>query len=151
MLRDGGIKVELQLSVKVLREDARLPCYGTAGAAGLDLYFCALEPTTIPVGTVTRIPTGVAVAVPPGYVGLIRDRSSLAMAGLQTVAGVIDSDYRGEVMVAVHNTGISSLTLRPGDRIAQMLILPCPQLKVVESTELPGTERGAGGFGSTGR
>jgi dUTP pyrophosphatase len=145
------MKVELQLAVKVLRGDARLPCYGTAGSAGLDLYFCASEPITIPVGTVTRIPTGIAVAVPAGYVGLIRDRSSLAMAGLQTVAGVIDSDYRGEVMVAVHNTGTTSLTLRPGDRIAQMLILDCPRLDVVETAELPGTERGAGGFGSTGR
>lgn len=91
------------------------------------------------------------MAIPPGYVGLVRDRSSVALAGLHTVAGVIDSDYRGEVMIAVHNAGAAQFTIRPGDRVAQMLLLECAQAAVSEVEELPSTERGAGGFGSTGR
>lgn len=102
-------------------------------------------------GSIATIPTGLAVAIPTGYVGLIRDRSSLALAGLHTVAGVIDSDYRGEILVAVHNAGGSTLSIHHGDRVAQMLILPCPIVGMVEVADLPPTERGSGGFGSTGR
>ncbi len=142
---------ELSVAVKKLREGARLPEYASAGAAGLDLYTCLDEPMQLPPGNIARIPTGIAVAIPRGHVGLIRDRSSLAMAGIHTVAGVIDSDYRGEIMIAVHNAGPASIDVRSGERIAQMVILPCPRVRVSEARELPTTERGTGGFGSTGR
>jgi dUTP pyrophosphatase len=102
-------------------------------------------------GVIARVPSGVAVAVPEGYVGLVRDRSSMAIAGLHTVAGVIDSDYRGEILVALHNAAAVSHTVQPGDRIAQMLVLPCPRATVEETGDLPPTQRGDGGFGSTGR
>lgn len=141
----------LQVAVKRLRSGARLPLYATSGAAGLDLCACLEEPLEVPPGSCRSIPTGLALAIPPGYVGLIRDRSSVATAGLQTVAGVIDSDYRGEVLVALHNAGRDPRIVRHGERVAQMLVLPCPRVEVVESSDLPPTERGEGGFGSTGR
>jgi dUTP pyrophosphatase len=143
--------MELRLSVKRLRECAHLPEYATAGAAGLDLYACLDEAVEIPSGEGALIPSGVAIAIPDGMVGLVRDRSSLAVQGLLTVAGVIDSDYRGEVMVAVRNAGKNAALVLPGQRVAQMLIVTCPQVAVDESAELPSTVRGTGGFGSTGR
>lgn len=143
--------MELRLAAKKLRPGARLPEYATAGAAGLDLYACMEAPMAIPPGAGILVTTGVAVAIPPGHVGLVRDRSSLAVAGLHTVAGVIDSDYRGEVMIAIRNAGASQATVDPGQRVAQMLILPCPRADVEEMEELPATARGSGGFGSTGR
>ncbi len=143
--------MELRISGRVLRKGARLPQYATTGAAGLDLYACLECPMEIVPGSITLVPTGIALAVPAGHVGLVRDRSSLAIAGLPTVAGVIDSDYRGELLVALHNVGTEARVIQPGDRIAQMLVLPCPRAEVVEVEELPPSERGAGGFGSTGR
>lgn len=151
MLPVGGARLQLIVQAKRLRDGARLPAYSTAGATGLDLHACLDEPMRLGPGEIVRIPTGIAIAIPPGYVGLIRDRSSLAVEGLHTVAGVIDSDYRGEVLIAAHNAASRELTLQPGERIAQMLILPCPQARVVEKQELPPTVRGSGGFGSTGR
>ncbi len=143
--------MELHVAVKLLRTGARLPEYATAGAAGLDLYACLDRPISLPPGRVTLVPTGLAVASPAGYVGLIRDRSGLAVAGLQAVAGVIDSDYRGEVMVALHNAAASDHLVKPGERVAQVLFLPCPTARLEEVGELPTTQRGEGGFGSTGR
>ncbi|MGE5619251.1 MAG: dUTP diphosphatase [Sphingomonadaceae bacterium] len=141
----------VRIAARKVRSGARRPQYATAGAAGLDLHACLETPMEIASGGIVLVPTGMAFAIPSGYVGLIRDRSSLALSGLHTVAGVIDSDYRGEVLVAVHNAGSEPRCVRPHDRIAQMLVLPCPQVEVVEMDELPPSERGAGGFGSTGR
>jgi dUTP pyrophosphatase len=143
--------MEVRVAVKRVRAEAHLPMYATPGAAGLDLYTCVDSPTEIPRGAGALLPTGVAVAIPAGYVGLVRDRSSLAVQGLHTVAGVIDSDYRGEVMVAIRNAGQAAATVQPGQRVAQILIIPCPRALVEELDELPATERGSGGFGSTGR
>lgn len=140
-----------RIEVVRLKAGATLPVYATSGSAGLDLYACLEGGLIIEPGQSVLIPTGVALAIPKGFVGLVRDRSSLARAGLHTVAGVIDSDYRGEVMVAAYNAGAAALPLRQGDRIAQMLALPCPRAEVVEVESLEDTERGAGGFGSTGR
>lgn len=140
-----------ELAVKRLRPGAAVPTYATPGAAGLDLVACLDSRLLVEPGQTVLVPTGLAVAIPPGYVGLVRDRSSVALAGLHTVAGVIDSDYRGEVMIAVHNAGAAQFTIRPGDRVAQMPLLECAQAAVSEVEELPPTERGAGGFGSTGR
>ncbi len=143
--------MEVSLAVKRLRENARVPTYATAGAAGLDLYACVAAPLELGPGAIERVPSGVAVAIPPGFVGLVRDRSGLAVRGLHTLAGVIDSDYRGEVLIAMHNAARQPQMIRPGDRIAQILVLPCPRARVDEVDELPSTARGARGFGSTGR
>ncbi len=102
-------------------------------------------------GSIVLVPTGIAAAIPQGYVGLIRDRSGLALAGFQTVAGVIDSDYRGEILIAGYYVGKDEMVINDGERIAQMIILPSPQAEIVEVDELSPTDRGAGGFGSTGR
>ncbi len=142
--------MELRLAVKKLRKGARLPEYATDGAAGLDLYACLDTPIELAAGGGVLVPSGVALAIPPGYVGLVRDRSSLAVQGLLTVAGVIDSDYRGEVLVAMRNAGAAAVSIQPDQRIAQMLLIPCPRALVEELPELPPTTRGAGGFGSTG-
>lgn len=139
----------MQLKVKLLSQTAKLPTRGTSGAAGLDLYAdLGGEGNET---AFSLIPTGIAIAIPPGYVGLIRDRSSLAKHGFFVVGGVIDSDFRGNIQVMLRCAGDWKISIEHGQRIAQLLIVPCPQLEVVEVTELDATERGAGGFGSTGR
>lgn len=144
----------MELQVKLLHPKARIPTYGTKHAAGADLYACLEAPVTIESGQTQFLPTGLAVAVPAGYVGLVFARSGLACKhGLAPAnkVGVIDSDYRGEVLVALHNHGAKPQRVEPGDRVAQLVIVPIlsPTLRVVD--DLSETERGGGGFGSTGR
>lgn len=139
--------------VKKLREGARIPTFGSSGAAGADLYACMDAPITIEPGKTAFIPTGLSMALPEGYVGLVCARSGLACrSGLAPAnkVGVIDCDYRGEFIVALHNHSGEAYTVHSGDRIAQLLLLPvlCPRYTWAE--ELEQTERGAGGFGSTG-
>ena len=136
------------LKVKRLVPDAEVPQYQSAGAAGLDLH--AAETVCIEPGRHETVRAGVALAIPTGHVGLIFDRSSVAKEGLHTMAGVIDSDYRGEIKVMLLNTMPFPFLMRYGDRIAQLLIIPCLQHTVLEVNELDETERGSGGFGSTG-
>ena len=126
-----------------------LPAYATAGAAAMDLCACMEEPVTLAPGGRQGIPTGIAIALPgPEYVALVRTRHGIT---LSNSVGVIDSDYRGQLTVGLVNHGDVPYTIQPGDRIAQLMVLPIlrPTLTVVE--ELDETERGAGGFGSTGR
>lgn len=139
------------LPVKKVRQAAQLPRYGTAGAAGLDLHACLKDTRLLLPGNSTIVPTGIACAIPEGFVGLIWDRGSTAKRGLHTLAGVVDGDYRGEIMVVVLNTSKTSQIIAPGERIAQMLVVPCPQVDVVEVDQLSETKRGEGAFGSTGR
>ena len=139
---------------KILREGAILPTYGSAGAAGADLYACLEAPISIAPGETAFIPTGIAMAVPQGCAGLIYARSGLACKrGLAPAnkVGVIDSDYRGEIMVALYNHGAQPQTIETGERIAQMVITPVltPAYEAVQT--LTDTERAAGGFGSTGK
>ena len=141
------------LSEKIGRE-IPLPYYATAGAAAVDLHACIDRPETIPGGGETLIPTGLAVAVPEGHVGILAVRSSMGIrhgVSLSNGIGVIDSDYRGPLRVGLHNLRREPYTVQPGDRIAQLLIVPvaCPEIEIVDA--LPETERGEGGFGSTGR
>lgn len=144
----------MELKIKKLSPHAILPTYGSAGAAGADLY--ALpggEPVTVNPGETAFIHTGLSMAIPEGYVGLNFARSGLASKrGLAPAnkVGVIDSDYRGELMVALHNHGDIPQTVEPGDRIAQFLVVPVVTARFVEVDTLDETERGAGGFGSTG-
>ena len=131
-----------------------LPYYATDGAAALDLHACIDTAVTIAPHERTMIPTGIAAAIPEGYVGIMAVRSSIGVKNginLANGIGVIDSDYRGQMHVTLYNTTDAPYTVQCGDRIAQLMIVPVlhPTLKVVE--ELPETQRGEGGFGSTGR
>ncbi len=141
------------ISVKKLKENAILPTYGSAEAAGADLYACLEAAVTVAPGQSAWIPTGIALAVPKGCAGLIYARSGLSCKqGLAPAnkVGVIDSDYRGEVVVVLHNHSQESRTVAPGDRIAQMVITPVLTPEYREVVTLSSSERGAGGFGSTG-
>ena len=140
--------------VKKLRENAVLPTYGSAEAAGADLYACLDEAVVIEPGMTVFIPTGLAMELPKGYVGLIYARSGLACKrGLAPAnkVGVIDSDYRGEFMVVLHNHGTETQSIAHGERIAQLVITPVFTPGFEEVAELNNTDRSAGGFGSTGR
>jgi dUTP pyrophosphatase len=152
----GESNVEkVQLKVKRLSHCRDLPRYATAGSAGMDLTAAISEPVTLEAGKRTSIPTGIVLEIPPGFEGQIRPRSGLAAkAGitLTNSVGTIDSDYRGEVKVLVINLGDAPYTFEPGERVAQLVIMPVPAVEIVEMSELDnGNERGEGGFGSTGR
>ena len=144
-----------ELKMKKLRPDAVLPTRGSAGAAGLDLYACLEAPVTLQPGALERIPTGIAIALPgPDNVGLIFGRSGLGVKHgitLSNSVGVIDSDYRGELQVGLCNVGSEPYTIQPGERFAQLVVMPVFTPIPVEVQELDGTDRGEGGFGSTGR
>ena len=140
--------------VKRLNPMAKLPTYGSAEAAGADLYACLEGPVTIAPGETTWIPTGIALEVPKGCAGLVYARSSMgAKRGLAPAnkVGVIDSDYRGEIRVVLLNHGKVIQTVEPGERIAQFVITPVLTPVYEEAEELTESGRGAGGFGSTGR
>lgn len=142
------------MKFKKLRPDARTPVYGSVDAAGADLCACCSEQTVIQAGETVLIPTGIAVAIPKGYVGLVFARSSLGTRrGLAPAnkVGVIDADYRGEIMVALHNHSAQTQVIEPYERVAQMAIVPFLQVSYEEAETLDETERGTGGFGSTGR
>ena len=131
------------------------PFYATPGAAAMDLHACVDAAVTIPAGGRRVIPTGIAIALPSAeYVALVFARSGLGIkhgVAPANCVGVIDSDYRGEIMVGLHNAGESDYTVQPGDRIAQLMVVPVVQAQVQMVEELDDTARGAGGFGSTGR
>ena len=140
--------------VKKLHPNAKLPTYGSAYAAGADLYACLDEPVTIGPGETYWVSTGIALEVPAGCAGLVYARSSLgAKRGLAPAnkVGVIDSDYRGEVSVVLHNHGSVEQIVSPGERIAQLVITPVLTPAYQEVDELTDTGRGSGGFGSTGK
>ena len=140
--------------VKKLNPKAVLPTYGSAEAAGADLYACLEGPVTIQPGETAWIPTGIALEVPKGCAGLIYARSSMGVKrGLAPAnkVGVIDSDYRGEIRVVLLNHGKQTQTVEHGERVAQFLITPVLTPAYMEVESLSDTDRGAGGFGSTGK
>jgi dUTP pyrophosphatase len=145
----------MEMKIKKVRENAKVPQRATGGSAGLDLCACIDEPLTLACGETAVIPTGVAIALPSvEYGAFVFPRSGIAIKhgiGLLNSVGVIDSDYRGEIMVGVINQIKESYTIEPGERIAQMVIMPVSMMPVTEVTVLDDTERGAGGFGSTGK
>ena len=131
-----------------------LPSYATADAAGLDLLAAVAEPIELAPGARRLVPTGISIALPPGYEAQLRPRSGLALkhgVTLLNSPGTIDADYRGEVGVILINLGEVPFRLQRGDRIAQLVIAPVARLAWRESEALPESARGAGGFGSTGR
>lgn len=142
-----------QVKIKKLDDRAVTPSYGSEYAAGFDLYAVLDEDITIKSGETYLVKTGLAMEVPVGYAGMIFARSGLATKkGLAPAnkVGVVDSDYRGEVMVALHNHSNENRTISHGERIAQMVIMPFYKAEFLEVEELNNTDRGSGGFGSTG-
>lgn len=149
-------RVETEVKIALVRSSAKIPTYATEGSAGMDLSACISGPVTLGPGERFAFPTGIALAIPPGYEGQVRPRSGLARKhGIMMVnaPGTVDDDFRGEVHALLANIGDEPYTFQPGDRIAQLIIAPVVSavLNVVLSVEdLGSTERGAGGFGSTG-
>ena len=142
------------IKVKLMKSNAKMPTYGSEGAAGADLYACLEEPVTIGPGETYWVSTGIALEVPVGCAGLVYARSSLgAKRGLAPAnkVGVVDSDYRGEVRVVLFNHSPEPQTINPGERVAQFVITPVVTPQYVEAEELLDTDRGTGGFGSTGK
>jgi len=140
---------------RLTRPGAKSPFYATPGAAASDLCAVLDEPLTLPPMGRAMVPTGLAIQLPgPEYVALVCARSGLAVKhglALSNGVGVIDSDYRGEIQVGLVNLGSETYTLQPGERLAQLMILPVAQAAFVQADALDETDRGAGGFGSTGR
>lgn len=145
----------MKLKIKKTDPRAELPVRGTPGSAGLDLRAVLDEPMTLPPGALVSVPTGIAIGLPsPDTVGLVFARSGLAVKhgiGLSNGVGVIDSDYTGEIRVGLINQSAVPYALHPGERIAQLVVMPICRPELVEADTLEETERGAGGFGSTGR
>lgn len=143
-----------EVLLKKLKPNARIPSRGSAQAAGYDLYACLEEPVAIAPGKTVTVGTGITAALPEGYFGACFARSGLARKeGLRPAncVGVVDSDYRGEYLIALHNDSDTERIVNDGDRIAQLVILPYLTVTFTETDELPDTARGAGGFGSTGK
>jgi len=147
------------LTIEITRLDAErtadvpLPSAMSGGAAGMDVFAAVEGRLVVQPGQTVAVPTGFAIAVPPGYEAQIRPRSGLALnhsVTLPNSPGTIDSDYRGEVRVVLTNFGSEPFVIERGDRIAQMVIAPVVRVEWVQVEKLPGTERGAGGFGHTG-
>ena len=142
------------LKIKKVRENAKIPTRGTVGSAGFDLYACIDEPITLKKGDTAVIPTGIAIGLDdPHYAAFIHSRSGLAIKhgiGLLNSVGVIDSDYRGEICVGVIKQTDPEYTIERFERFAQMVIKPVELPEIIEVSDLDETDRGAGGFGSTG-
>lgn len=144
----------LKMNFKKLNEKAITPTYGTEFSAGADLYACEGGEVSIAPGETKLIHTGLSLEIPEGYAGLIYARSGIATKrGLAPAnkVGVIDSDYRGEIMVSLYNHSSSVQTIADGERVAQLVITPFLKVEYNEVSDLSDTERGAGGFGSTGK
>ncbi len=139
----------MPLHIKKLHPEAVLPRYALPNDAGMDLF--SNEAAIINSNERKLISTGISMAIPAGFVGLVWDKSGIASKhGIKTMAGVIDSGYRGEVKILMHNLSDKSFVVEKGSKIAQLLIQPVHQLEITEVDELDSTERGTGGFGSTG-
>jgi dUTP pyrophosphatase len=138
----------MELKVKRIHPEAKLPVYGHPGDAGLDIF--SVVDRILGPGEVYAVPTGIQVAIPAGFVGLIWDKSGISLKGVHRLAGVVDAGYRGEVQIVMINLGREPFAIKNGMKIAQMLVQPVAGMTVVESDTLDDTSRGQGGFGSTG-
>lgn len=142
--------ISMELKIKKLHPNAKIPTYAHDSDAGFDLY--ALESVTIPVGARVLVGTGIAMEIPDGYAGLAWDKSGLSNNyGLKTLGGVMDAGYRGEIKVGVINLGEKDYTIEAGHKIAQVIIQKVEHAEIKEVAELSDTTRGHGGFGSTGK
>lgn len=144
----------MKIEIKRLSQTAVLPVRGSAQAAGYDLCADLMEPLVIPAGKTVKVDTGLAAAIPCGYFGGVFARSGISTKkGLRPAncTGVIDADYRGPIMVPLYNDSDTERLVMPGERIAQLIILPCFSVDFCEVEQLDETERGENGFGSTGK
>lgn len=144
----------MKVNIKKLNKNAIIPTKGSEFSAGYDLYACLEEPVNIKANKTVKIPTGLAMEIPVGYAGMIFARSGLSTKkGLAPAnkVGVCDSDYRGEYIVALHNHSDEDVIVNPGERIAQLVIIPFLSADFIETDKLNDTVRGTGGFGSTGK
>jgi dUTP pyrophosphatase len=139
----------MELKVKRIHKDAKLPSYGHVGDAGLDLF--SVMDCVLKGGEARAISTGIQVSIPEGHVGLIWDKSGISLKNIHRLAGVVDSGYRGEIKVVMTNLSTEAFSIEKGMKIAQMLIQPVSRVKVVDSGDLEETTRGEDGFGSTGK
>jgi dUTP pyrophosphatase len=147
---EGIAKKKILIPIEYCHADAKMPTYGTSGAAGLDLY--ASADVTIQPNERMLIPTGVAMEIPEGHFCYVMGRSGNTIKkGLHVALGLVDEDYRGEIGVMAFNQSDEVISFAKGDRVAQMVILPYPKVEFVEADELSDTERGTGGYGSTGK
>ncbi len=146
--------MKYNVKIKKISKNAFVPTYGSEFSAGADLYACLDASLKIEPGETAFVHTGISLEIPQGFAGLVFARSGLSckkdLAPANKV-GVVDSDYRGEIMVALHNHGKEARTVEHGERVAQLLIMPYVTADFIESDELSNTERGTGGFGSTGK
>ncbi len=143
----------MKVKIQYVNPEAKMPEYATDGSAGMDLSAVMESPVTLRVGGRAMIPTGIALEIPEGYGGFVFPRSGLSYKkgiSMANCVGVIDSDYTGEIKVVLHNISGHDYTVNPGDRIAQLVFLPVPKAELEVVEELGKTERGSGGFGSTG-
>ncbi len=143
----------MKVKIQYVNPEAKMPEYATDGSAGMDLSAVMEKPVTLRVGGRAMIPTGIALEIPEGYGGFVFPRSGLSYKkgiSMANCVGVIDSDYTGEIKVVLHNISGHDYTVNPGDRIAQLVFLPVPKAEFEVVEELGKTERGSGGFGSTG-
>ena len=145
----------MEIKIKKLKENAKIPKRATSGSAGMDLYACIDEPITLAPGQLAIVPTGIAIALPDnGCAAFLYARSGLGVKHgicLSNGVGVIDSDYRGEICAGLCNVSYKPYTIEPDERVCQMVIAPVLTPDVVEVNELDDTDRGEGGFGSTGK
>jgi len=139
----------MELKVKKIHRDAKLPVYQHKGDAGMDVFSCV--DCVLDVGETKPVPSGIKLAVPEGFVGLIWDKSGISLKGVHRLAGVVDSGYRGEVRVVMANLGKEPFIIEKGMKIAQLLSQSVETVDVIETEELEDTSRGEGGFGSTGK
>lgn len=143
-----------EVKIKYLKKGVTAPEYATKGSAGMDLSAALDNPVVLKSGGRALIPTGIALKIPEGYGGFVFPRSGLSHKkgiSMSNCVGVIDSDYTGEIMVSLHNIAGHDYTVNPGDRVAQLVFMPVAFARLIETDELDKTERGIGGFGSTGR
>ena len=144
----------MEIKIKRLNERAKIPTFGTEFSAGADLYCAEEHEISVCSGQKCSIGTGISMEIPEGYVGLVFARSGLACKNglrLCNSVGVIDADYRGEIKVVLHNDSEYVREIKPGERVAQMIVMPYPKVSFIEVEELSDTIRGESGFGGTGR
>jgi dUTP pyrophosphatase len=153
-LQEGTVPLEVQVKRVLTVSGVTVPQYMTAAAAGMDLHAALAEAIDLAPGERTLVPTGLAMAIPEGYEAQVRPRSGLAWrhgVTLVNAPGTIDADYRGEIGIILINHGHDTVSIQPGDRIAQLVFAPVIRVKLVEVAELSATQRSDGGFGHTGR
>jgi len=139
---------KIEVKIKKLHENSKVPIYKSTQAAGFDIH--SLEKVSLKANSTTKVSTGFALEIPNGFYVRIEDRSGMAAKGIHKLAGIIDSDYRGEVFIVLHNTTNQDYQIEKHDRIAQGVITPVNQADFSETSQLSETQRGSGGFGSTG-